>query len=1143
MPRCPDCFADTPLFPCRECGHVPQERSALALPLLTPLPGPGQVRYHLGRVLGQPGGFGITYLAWDEKHQMRVAIKEYCPRQVVGRSTTDRCTLTPHSPEDGEAFQKGLKAFLREARLLADCPHPHIVRLRDFFKANGTAYLVMNYYPGHTLAEEVQRRGRLPWPEAVGWLCPILAALHAMHQHGLLHRDVKPANIYRTEAGMPLLLDFGAARQVVGECTHTLTVVLTPGYAAPEQYSSHGHLSAATDVYGLAATLYYSLTGQAPPDAMDRSLHDELRPLRRVRPPLDPTAPRALDAAVRRGLAGAGKNRWASAKAFARRLAALPAPKPPASKSSRSWWLVLGSGVAAASLITVLWLSPGFQIELFKKVAEQGDAIVQYNLGERYYYGRGFPQNYSEAAKWYRKAAEQGDASAQFSLGFLYAKGQGVPQNYSEAAKWYRKAAEQGQASAQYNLGVLYKNGQGVPQNYSEAAKWYLKAAEQGLADAQNNLGFLYENGQGIPQNYSEAAKWYLKAAEQGQAVAQYNLGVLYENGRGIPQNYLEAVKWYLKAAEQEDADAQNNLGVLYAKGQGVPQNYSEAAKWYRKAAEQGNAKAQENHKELYLALKKATAAPVAVFPLRNATGDAGLDWISVGLQDSLTVDLWYVSALHTQALVQMTKALQQVCPDPTLTCVAGQTLAAWQGQAKAQGYGGFVWGEYRRDGDALTLRLGWYGLDGAAPLAEQTVRGSSPPELLADATEGLRALLAARGIAVTEAEQTRMNTPKTRVAAAWERNALGLWEQIRYYLAADNAQRTARAAVWERNLRLAVQADPDYAEAWNNLGWQRYVLKVYEGEGTALGATEAFEEALRHKPELIDALMGQAETLQALAKTSQALPKYERAVALNPSLDHHRQNLLDTYVTAKQPKAGLAQLMVLDEHLERTGREKERQALNNWRGRYYEALQQWAQALAAYESWDVGLAQQGDAARESRLELVERLETTRETLMNQNRLKDAETFGRRALAIREAVQGPDHLDVARSLRALAENLQKQQRANEAKPLLQRARTIGATVLAAKQQQMGWEQLQGPAREWWQAFFDQNADKPDVVLLVLEELSQRQATLEEFFQAYVNSSSTTIPGILQYMDRSKNPKKPSSAKSNHRQKKSGIKTK
>jgi TPR repeat protein len=112
-----------------------------------------------------------------------------------------------------------------------------------------------------------------------------------------------------------------------------------------------------------------------------------------------------------------------------------------------------------------------------------------------------------------RKLADQGNASAQYNLGTMYEAGQGVPQDYAEAVKWYRKAAEQGDAHAQNNLGTMYEAGQGVPQDYGEAAKWYRKAADQGAARAQYNLGVLYDKGQGVLQDYVEAHKWYDLAA------------------------------------------------------------------------------------------------------------------------------------------------------------------------------------------------------------------------------------------------------------------------------------------------------------------------------------------------------------------------------------------------------------------------------------------------------------------------------------------------------------------------------------------------------------------------------------------------------------------------------------------------------
>ena len=158
------------------------------------------------------------------------------------------------------------------------------------------------------------------------------------------------------------------------------------------------------------------------------------------------------------------------------------------------------------------------------------------------------------------KRAEQGNANAQFNLGLIYDNGRGVPQDFAEAAKWYRLAAEQGQADAQCNLGVMYSEGQGVAQDYAEAVKWYRQAAEQGQAGAQFNLGGSYREGEGVPQDYAEAVKWYRLAAEQGYAGGQYNLGVMYNNGQGVAQDYAEAHKWVNLAAAQSQGDEQKKF-------------------------------------------------------------------------------------------------------------------------------------------------------------------------------------------------------------------------------------------------------------------------------------------------------------------------------------------------------------------------------------------------------------------------------------------------------------------------------------------------------------------------------------------------------------------------------------------------------
>jgi TPR repeat protein len=194
--------------------------------------------------------------------------------------------------------------------------------------------------------------------------------------------------------------------------------------------------------------------------------------------------------------------------------------------------------------------------------AEQGNAVSQFDLGQRYYHGIGVEQNFNEAFHWYYIAAEQGNAQAQYSLGYMYQFGQTVPQDYAEAAHWYHKAAEQGNAQAQYGLGYMYHFGQSVPQDYPEAVFWYRKGADQGDVMAQDELGLMYYMGQGVPQDHGEAAHWYRKAAEKGFAKAQYDLGVLYFNGQGVTKDRAEANRWLHKAADQGDLNALRSLGI-----------------------------------------------------------------------------------------------------------------------------------------------------------------------------------------------------------------------------------------------------------------------------------------------------------------------------------------------------------------------------------------------------------------------------------------------------------------------------------------------------------------------------------------------------------------------------------------------------
>ncbi|MFB6247996.1 MAG: FG-GAP-like repeat-containing protein [Salinibacter sp.] len=274
-------------------------------------------QFRVGRVLGV-GGFGITYLAFDEVLEMVVAVKEFLPSNLAVRKTGTNTVQPRSSGEGADDFAFGLRRFLQEARTLAKFEaHPNIVRVRTFFRENGTGYLVMNFYEGRTLSEYLAaRNGFLPEGEALLVMEQVVEGLGAVHGEDILHRDIDPENVYLADNGTVVLLDFGAARTAVGGRTQSMSVVLKRGYAPHEQYHSHGDQGPWTDVYACSATLYRTLTGYKPPEAAARILEDDLAPPKELVPSLSA----ATNEAVLEGLAVRPGDRPQTMEAFASRL-------------------------------------------------------------------------------------------------------------------------------------------------------------------------------------------------------------------------------------------------------------------------------------------------------------------------------------------------------------------------------------------------------------------------------------------------------------------------------------------------------------------------------------------------------------------------------------------------------------------------------------------------------------------------------------------------------------------------------------------------------------------------------------------------------------------------------------------------------
>ncbi|MBI5924528.1 MAG: protein kinase [Aquabacterium sp.] len=226
------------------------------------------------------GGFGIVYLAHDTQLERTVAIKEYMPGSLATRAGD--LSVTVKSERQRETFTLGMRSFVNEAKLLASFDHPALIKVYRFWEENGTAYMVMPYYQGPTLKTWLREQKQAPdeaWLK--GMLGPLIDALEVIHADHCYHRDIAPDNILLLGPNKPLLLDFGAARRVIGDATQALTVILKPGYAPVEQYAEVPSMKQGpwTDVYALCAVLYATIMGKAPAPSVGRMMKDDLTPI------------------------------------------------------------------------------------------------------------------------------------------------------------------------------------------------------------------------------------------------------------------------------------------------------------------------------------------------------------------------------------------------------------------------------------------------------------------------------------------------------------------------------------------------------------------------------------------------------------------------------------------------------------------------------------------------------------------------------------------------------------------------------------------------------------------------------------------------------------------------------------------------
>lgn len=401
-------------------------------------------KYRIVHVLGQ-GGFGITYLARNTVFDIDVAIKEFFMKDENER---DGSLVTMPNSTKTELFDGQKEKFKKEAKRMFAIKNEHIIGVHDLFEENGTAYYVMDYVDGENLAERLKRAGRPMTEQEVSELLPqIFDALKSVHDAGIWHLDLKPANIMVDKSGNVKLIDFGASKQLnaqKGGATTSTAISYTNGYAPMEQLAQDfSKFGPWTDIYALGATLYSLLTNKRPPlptdidDDISEDIHQAL------------PFPDNVSCSMKQMVLWMMKTNRNQRPQTITELGNSPLVNhtEEQNKEPDDEGTILATDDAKEKA----------SLELLTRKALEGDAEAQNELGDCYYYGEGVEEDLNKAFEWFKKSAEQGNADAQYSLGWCYENGQGVDEDKQAAFDWYKKSSEQGNDDAKKYLEEINK--------------------------------------------------------------------------------------------------------------------------------------------------------------------------------------------------------------------------------------------------------------------------------------------------------------------------------------------------------------------------------------------------------------------------------------------------------------------------------------------------------------------------------------------------------------------------------------------------------------------------------------------------------------------------------------------------------------
>ena len=593
-------------------------------------------RYLLGRVLGE-GGFGITYLGRDVNLDRRVAVKEYFPTTFVKRQVSLTLDVTCYTESGRQCYEKGREKFLQEARTLAKLEDiPQIVRVLDYFQANNTAYIVMEFLEGETLKDLTARTGPLSPETLLPMMGPVLRAMAAMHREGIIHRDISPDNLMRMKDGSLKLMDFGCAKDMEGG--HTMTVTLKYGFAPCEQYSGRGQ-GPWSDLYSLCATMYYCLTGKVPADAMERGEDAEEGREGTLPPPsrLGVSLDQRQEAALMKGMAVAPENRWQTAEDLFAALYGVTMDGRPwtwenggqtehvdreepgeeetreeetreAGSASSKKRRPLPRAAKGAIAVACVLLAAAAGLALFSPkdpadITGQGGMVDVYDPQSNQETEEDGIDNESDILEdgsgllpvistELDGEQEDGEEAQDDQDGQADQEGQSggqttAPSGNTAAVRDPEPEPEPDPTPTKAELEAQAESARDRGQ-YAQAAAYYREMRDYGYLSGSKLGALLYELGLDAEyawldsQSSSDiklAYELYTESANLGNISGMYCLGCLYAEGLHVSQSTPKAIEWWLKAAAV-DGDYYYHPGLYYAKGWGIAQDTAKAAEY-----------------------------------------------------------------------------------------------------------------------------------------------------------------------------------------------------------------------------------------------------------------------------------------------------------------------------------------------------------------------------------------------------------------------------------------------------------------------------------------------------------------------------------------------------------------------------------